>query len=412
MTKQSKIAFFFFKNSLRLGKKQLRKPTTIISFAGFALSVAVLTASLTLLNGYQKTLKEGLLGVNAHLFLYGMRNDRLGSADIDKISSFLESQPEVVSFSPVMMTQVMAVAESQVKGVIARSIDWQQESIPIEYWRFISQGSGELPEVYDAVVGSDLADHLQVKVGDRISLLSPANTQYTIFGLKSGEVLIRIKGIFHSGIYDTDSRTIFLNKEVFPLLVGEGSHHDLVEVKLRNEDINRADYLAYLWNVFLENEFLIYSWIDFNGNLFSMLVLQRWVIAIILSFLILIASFSIISNTSTSILEKKKEIAILKATGCQDGIIKTFFLGRTAILSFIAILTGIGGGLLLAYLLTKQTFLTLKGDVYFIEQFSIQPDLSTFLIILCISLLISLWAASLSLRKLAQLTIIETIRGN
>lgn len=412
MTKTCKVIFFFVKKSLRLGKNRLREKETIISFGGFAISVAILTASLTLLSGYQKTLKEGLLGVNAHIYFYNLVDRRLTTGETGEISKFLANQTEVESFSPVVMTQVMAVGEDQVKGVIARSIDWQRDDLPINYHRYINRGSGDLTNRNDAVLGSQLAEYLQVGVGDQVSLLSPANMQYTIFGLQTGEIIVRVSGIHHSGIYDTDSRTVFLNEEIISSLTTLNGQYDIIEVKLHDEHIDRADYLSYLWNQMLEHRFLIHSWIDFNSNLFTMLVLQQWVIGIILSFLVLIASFNIINNTTTTILERKKEIGILKATGCNNIILKLFFLSKTSILSLFAVIMGLGSGLLLAYLLAQQAYLMLRGDVYFIEEFRISIEIATILVILVISMFIAVMATIIALRKISKLTVIESIRNS
>ncbi len=411
MPKTVNILLFFIRKSFHFGRKQLRKPTTIISFGGFALSIAILTASLTLLNGYQKTLKDGLLGANAHIYIYSQSQDKLSKDEINNLTEFLSIQSEVDSFSPVIMTQVMAVGDRQMKGILARSIQWQKDSLPINYHRYISGGSGQLVHINEAVLGSELANFLQAGTGDSITLLTPANMQYTLFGLQTGETIVNVTGIFHSGIYDTDSRTIFLNEDLLSMLTNSQGFYDMIEVKLQNADIDRADYLAYLWNLMLNRDYQVYSWIDYNSNLFTMLVIQKWVIGIILSFLVLIASFNIISNTTTSVLERKKEIGILKATGCTNSLLKYFFLAKTTILGLMAIIAGIGLGLLLAFLLTKQTFLLLKGDVYFIENFTIRPDFATITIIIIVSIAISIWAALVSLSKISQLTVIEIIRS-
>ncbi|MBW6515386.1 MAG: FtsX-like permease family protein [Candidatus Cloacimonetes bacterium] len=412
MKKKGQILLFFVKKSFRFSSKQLRKPSTIITFGGFALSVAILTASLTLLNGYQRALKEGLLGVNAHIYLYSLIDNKLTVDEVNRITEFFHEQEEIESFAAVKMTQVMAVGERQIKGVLARSIQWQKKNLPINYHTYIIEGSGKLEDQFDAVLGSELANFLQVSVGEQINLMTPANMQYTLFGLKTGEVTINVKGIFHSGIYESDSRTVYLNDEIFSFLTTDPDKHDMIEVKLKANHIDRADYLAYVWNLMLEENYIINSWIDYNSNLFTMLVLQKWVIAIILSFLIVIASFNIISNTTTSIMERKKEIAILMAMGCKNELLKHFFLIKTTLLSLFSVIIGVGSGLLLAYLLTKQTYLVLKGDVYFIESFTIKPDIGTIVITLTLSLFIALWATIMALNKISQLTIIDIIRGN
>ena len=412
MRKTGQIICFFVRKSLTLSKKQLRKSSTIVSYGGYAISVAILTAALTLLNGYQRTLKENLLGVNAHVYIYSLMDNRLNPEEVIKISHFLDLREEVDTFAPVIMTQLMAAGERQIKGVLARNIEWEREQLPINYHRYVTTGSSDLKQENDAVIGSELADFLQVGLNQEIDLITPLNMQYTLFGLKTGEVSVRVKGIFHSGLYEADSRTIFLNKQMFAALTSFPDRYDLVEVKLKEDYIDRADLLTGLWTSLLDNDFIINSWIDYNSNLFTMLVLQRWVIGIILSFLVLIASFNIISNTTTSILEQKKEIGILKAIGSSDSLLRSFFLIKTAILSIIAVIAGISGGIFLALLLTKQSFLMIKGDVYFIENFTIRPEFSTILITLLISVSIALWATIISLRKISQLTVIDVIRSS
>src|SRR5690554_2192568 len=95
MPRAIKIILFFLRNSLRLGKKQLKRSETIVSYGGFAISVAILTASLTLLDGYQRTLKEGLLGVNAHIYIYDT-GEKLSENEIARLEGFLENQPEEI----------------------------------------------------------------------------------------------------------------------------------------------------------------------------------------------------------------------------------------------------------------------------------------------------------------------------
>ncbi|OQX72020.1 MAG: hypothetical protein B6D62_00365 [Candidatus Cloacimonas sp. 4484_275] len=172
-----------------------------------------------------------------------------------------------------------------------------------------------------------------------------------------------------------------------------------MEVKLREEDVERADYLAYKWTNLLDFKFQISSWIDFNGNLFSLLKLEKWVIFIILSFLVLVASFNVVSSVSASIIEKRSELGILKAFGTSGRILKLIFLGKTFFVSFFAVTFGQILGVFLAYLISWQTIFMLKGDVYFLDKINVSFKFLDWLVVLTVSLLIVILAAIVPLKS-------------
>lgn len=407
-----KVINFFLWRNLRVKRDGTVRGEAIFTYGGFALSIAILSSALILLSSYQKSLKEGLLGINAHLYFFNPVSEHLNMTQIDEISSFLAERGEVDSFSPVKLTQLMAVGETNVKGVNVRSIEWEKDRLPTDYYRFIKQGSGRLDGVRNVVIGSELAKHLQISVGDEFRLVTPRNIQYTVFGLKMTEESVLVKGIFHSGIFDTDSNTIFANESLLTRLLKNGDNYTLVEVKLKEPFVDRSDELKYAWTRSLDFNYLIHSWIDFNGNLFQMLVLQRWVIFIILSFIVLIAAFNIVSSTATSIIERKKELAILKAIGCSDRFLKSMVLGKVLVTSLYSIIGGILAGIGLAFILTKQSLYALQGDVYFLERFTLHIDYKILFVIFSVSLSIALFSTILPLRKTSQLTITEILRSS
>jgi lipoprotein-releasing system permease protein len=160
----------------------------------------------------------------------------------------------------------------------------------------------------------------------------------------------------------------------------------MFEIKLHSSQIEKADYLAYLWSMDLDYRYQISSWIDFNENLFSLLALQKWVLFIILSFLILIASFNVVSAVSTAILDKKKDIGILFSIGASYSIMKQIFLGKVLFLSIAAIFLGLAIGFFISWLVSLQTFFMLKGDVYFLEKLTMNFSFQTVAIIFFVAL--------------------------
>ncbi len=416
-----KITAFLFIKFFRFFTKKRLSYDTIISYGGFIVSIAVLTAALSLLFGYQETLKEGLLGANGHVYGYSSTSRYLSLQDISNIEEFLSNQKQVSAFSPVTITQAMAakydnkndrssVDHSILTGVVLRSIDWSKPNLPTAYHDLVVKGTSELHDHSSIVIGEKLAEYMRVGIGDRIKINSPANTRYTLFGLRSGELTVTIVGIYRSGIYETDSKTIFVNSGLLSDLLGdEGYRYNLFEVALHDQYIEKAHVISREWNNKLRHYYQFDSWIDYNGNLFAMLVVQRWVIFIILSFIILIASFGIASNTAKTVMERKKEVGILRAIGADSLMIKAYFMGETILLGLISIVIGILLGIITSWLLTQQTLFMLQGDVYFIERFTTHISVPNLLLTIVVSLFIAVFASFAALKRVSRLTVIEAI---
>jgi len=292
---------------------------------GIVISVATHTVALSIFTGYEKALKQTILGVNSHIYIFSNSENSLQKKEIADLKSFLLSQPETVSFSPVIMTQAMAVNKNRIKGCLLRGIDWKQKKQPTSYKRYVFAGTYELPHKEEIVLGYRLARNLGVSLGDSIKIVSTLNSEVTPLGFKPYEQHFKIAGLYKSGMYEYDSKYVFMNYQAAAEFVADNDSFTMMEVKLKTDDIERADYLAYKWSNLLDFKYQISSWIDFNGNLFSLLKLEKWVIFIILSFLILVASFNVVSSVSASIIEKRSELGILKAFGTSGKILKLIF---------------------------------------------------------------------------------------
>jgi lipoprotein-releasing system permease protein len=139
--------------------------------------------------------------------------------------------------------------------------------------------------------------------------------------------------------------------------------------------------------------------------------MEKWVIYIILSFLILIASFNVISTVSTSIIEKKRELGILKAFGASDTLLRKIFVGRTLMIAFIAVTLGQLIGLAIAEILSLQSFFMLKGDVYFLDKINVSFNLYSWLLILITSMMIISLTSFFPLKKISRMEITDILRS-
>ena len=410
----NKISVFFLKKYFLSPKKEWLRFDSIFMILGIIISVATLTVALSIFEGYEKVLKRTILGVNSHIYVFKNGEDNLNNYDISEISIFLESQPEVVSSAKIIITQAMAInktmKKNRVKGCLIRGIDWNLKNPPTTYKECVFDGNYELIEKNDIVLGYRLAKELNLQIGDSLTLISPMNSKITPMGLKPKQQNFKIIGLYKSGMYEYDSKYVFLNLSEAAEFCSIPAEYSMMEIKLKDDEIERADYLAYLWTGAFGYKYQIHSWIDFNGNLFSLLKLEKWVLFIILSFLVLIASFSVVSTVTTSIIERKRELGILKAFGASNKILKKIFVSKSLLISFFSITLGQILGLLIAVFLSKQSIFMIKGDVYFLDKINVDFNLFSWMVVLIVSLLIVFAASSIPLRKISKLEITDIIR--
>jgi len=407
----NKVVGYFLKKYIFSPKKEWLRFDSVFMVVGIVISVAILTVALSIFEGYEKVLKKTILGANSHIYIFNSGAGNLNRETIEQLKFFCDSQPEIESSSAIIMTQAMCTNKNRVKGCLIRGIDWKQENLPTSYKKYVSEGKYELQNFNEVVIGYKLAKNLNLGIGDTLKLISPLNSQITPLGMKPQKRDFIIVGFYKSGMYEYDSKYVFLNYQAAAEFISAIDEYSMMEIKLTDENIERADYLAYRWSSELDYKFQITSWIDFNGNLFSLLKLEKWVIFIILSFLILIASFNVVSSVSTSIIEKKQDLGILKAFGASSKILRNIFIGKTFFISIFAVTFGQIFGVLIAISLSKQTFFLIKGDVYFLEKINVSFNPLSWIIILVVSLLIISGASIIPLKKITKLDVTEILRS-
>jgi len=408
----NKIILYFLKKYISSPKKEWLRFDSIFMVVGIIVSVATLTVALSIFEGYETVLKKTILGVNSHIYVFNSTNGNLQEKNVTEISGFLASRPEVDNSAVVIITQAMASNESKIKGAIIRGINWKQDKQPTSYKKFVFQGSYKLKKPGDVVLGYRIAKELGVNIGDSFKLVSSMNSQITPLGMKPKQREFEVVGLYRSGMYEYDSKYIFLNIETLTEFSSLQDEYTMLEIKLKPEQIERADYLAYLWEQEFEHRYQFNSWIDFNGNLFSLLKVEKWVIFLILSFLILVASFNVVTSVSTSIIEKRKELGILKAFGATNKILQKIFIGKTLIIAVMAVSLGQILGVLIAEFLSWQTFFMLKGDVYFLDKINVKFSLFSWIIIFFVSLFIVFFASVIPLKNIAKLEITGILRNS
>ena len=396
--------------NLRPKKKEgFLKVISIFSFLGIMLGVAILIIVMSVMNGFKTDLTKKILGLNPHVVI------QPNSFQIDKsYISRLKKDFEDITISKSYSGEGVVISNDKVKGVILKGIDKSEKNIIEFFENFTSQGDLNNFNSNKVFIGSELAFNFNLKKDDTINLMTSSFVGTPLGNLPKQENF-KVAGIFNTGFIEFDQNVIFINIEDALSIFNKDDKDQNIEIYL--EDPLEANF--YKENIKKLNEnYFIYTWSDLNKSLFSALKVERNVMFIILSLIIIVAAFNIISGLTILIKNKTKEIAILKTLGFTNrSIKKTFFLTGLTI-GFFATLSGILLGILFSVNIEKiRTFLSkvfnleiFPSDIYFLDELPYEINFYSILIIFIISLIISAIASYLPATKISKMNTFRALR--
>ena len=396
--------------NLRPKKKEgFLKVISIFSFLGIMLGVAILIIVMSVMNGFKTDLTKKILGLNPHVVI------QPNSFQIDKrYISRLKKDFEDITISKSYSGEGIVISNDKAKGVILKGIDKSEKKIIEFFVNFTSQGDLNNFNSNKVFIGSELAFNLNLKIDDTINLMTSSFVGTPLGNLPKQENF-KVAGIFNTGFIEFDQNVIFINIEDALSIFNKDDKDQNIEIYL--EDPLKANF--YKENIQKLNEnYFIYTWSDLNKSLFSALKVERNVMFIILSLIIIVAAFNIISGLTILIKNKTKEIAILKTLGFTNrSIKKTFFLTGLTI-GFFATLSGILLGILFSVNIEKiRTFLSkvfnleiFPSDIYFLDELPYEINFYSILIIFIISLIISAIASYLPATKISKMNTFRALR--
>ncbi|MFA5465203.1 MAG: FtsX-like permease family protein [Candidatus Cloacimonadales bacterium] len=358
-------------------------------------------------------MKDSILSFNAHIYFFKPGINDLQELDILHIEDYLKNEADYVSSQAVINGQGMLSIGSNLKGVNYRSIEYERNDLPIAYQEIIVDGSHILENSNDIVIGKQLAESNKVAIGDTLYILAGLNKNKSLSSLH--QLPLRVVGTFRTGMYEYDMKNIFVTKEQ-ALLISKKSlgigNYNLLEVKILTDKLENAKKIAAKWERDLGLRYQVFSWINYNGNIFSLLKLEKWVIGIVLFFLIIIASFSTISSTVTSINEDQKKIAILRSIGLEFRKIYQIYYTKFMLLGAFGIICGLGSGWLLASIISRQGIIKMEGQVYLLDKFHVSIEISTLFVIFFSTMSVLSVSILAALARLKTLNIIDVLRIN
>jgi lipoprotein-releasing system permease protein len=343
-------------------KKGFISLITIISIVGVAVGVMALIGVLGLMTGFTEEFRAKILGVNSHIVV-----QRYGGLinEYSDLRNDLLSKPEITGVSPYIYTQAMITAGEGGTGAILRGIDPATASSVISIGEQMISGSMDALAATDdkvpgIIIGIDLANQLNIRKGNRVKLISPAGP-LTPMGVIPRIKACEVRGIFETGMYEYDSSLIYVSLDTARnfLALEEGVHG--LEIKLA--DIYQADRVAREIEGELGGSFVAKDWIRLNKSLFSALSLEKTALSIIVALIVLVAAFNIVSTLIMVVMEKARDIAILKSMGATSNSIMRIFIYEGLVIGTSGTVLGVAGGLAICELLSRYQFIKLP-DVY------------------------------------------------
>lgn len=387
---------------------------TFISMAGVMVGVMALVIVLSVMAGFQEDLRAKILGTTSHILVmkFGKGMENAGDV-INKIKAV----PHVVAASPFIYNQVMLTSETGVSGAVVRGIEPETATTVTDIAKNIKEGNLSAVsqkkkdkngiEVPGAVIGKELARNLGLFLGDYINVISPLGT-VTPMGMVPKVKRFQVEGVFDSGMYEYDSSLIYVSLKEAQSFFDLG---DMVTgIEVRTDDIYRAREIGREIQGSLGYPFWTRDWIEMNKNLFAALKLEKIAMFVILALIVLVAAFNIISTLIMVVMEKQKDIAILKAMGATSSSIMKIFVIEGTVIGTVGTALGLFGGYVSCFLLAKYKFIELPGDVYYISTLPVKMEPMTLLIVSIAALGISFIATIYPAYQAARLDPAEALR--
>lgn len=387
------------------GRRGFLSLLTVIAMAGMALGVMALIVVLAVMSGFEEELRGKILGATAHVLVLDS-----GGQGIERPEALLPAVlevPGVRSAAPFVLQQVMVAHDRQATGAVLRGIDPVAERE--ELARRVTEGSLEAlagPEP-GVILGRELARTLGVFVGDPVTLISPQGVM-TATGMVPKMRRLTVKGIFEVGLYEYDAALAYTSLGTAQAFADLGGRVTGIEVRVR--DVFQARAVALALQERLGFPYWTRDWMDMNRNLFAAIQLEKTAMFIILTLIIFVAAFAIISHLILMVAEKRKEIGILKALGATARSISLIFMAEGVLIGVVGTAVGAALGTLIGYLQETYHIVKIPGDVYQLSALPMRMHTWDLVLIAVAALVLSFLATLYPSRQAARLDPVEVLR--
>ncbi len=378
---------------------------TVISISGVAVGVMALLVVLSVMSGFHEDLQKKILGANAHAVVLSYKG---GIEDYNSVMEKLKNEPHVISMSPFVLGQVMVSSGRRAHGVFLRGIEPSSELKTTDILRHIKEGSiEEITGQGWIILGKELASMLGVIAGDTVNLISPVG-EIGPLGMLPKIKQFKVAAVFEIGMFEYDTNLAFTDIKSAQEFFGYGSA--VSGIQLRLDDIYKASLVRDSVNKKIGFPYYARDWMQMNRNLFSALKLEKFAMFIILILIVLVASFNIVSTLMMNVMEKQKEIAILKAMGAKNQGIMMVFMIQGLLIGIIGTMIGVTGGYILGKIINNYEIIKLPADVYYLSKLPVKMKLIDFIAVSVSAIAISFFSTLYPSYYAAKLNPVEPLR--
>lgn len=393
--------------------------STLITMVGVALGVGAVCLFLAAHNGFEREIRTRILGATSHITIFSLgatsASDNMMS-DVDEVIAKTSGIENVLGGAPFIYYKCGIQSRSTGDGIVVRGVDLEQElstgslaeNIIYGSYSFVAPGEAEDDKPIPGVLlGVDLADRLAAGIGDPIILYSISDKTLSPTAVpKKG--FFRVSGVFRSGFGEYDAQLAYISISDAQNLFNLGDNVTGVHLKLKDM-FNTSEVVPQIEEV-LGPGYDVVPWQELYGNLFTWVEMEKLVIYLIFTLMILIAAFSVVSTLVMIVLEKRPEIAALKTIGLTAGSIRRIFIYNGLTIGVVGTLCGWGLALLISWAQNRFHLLQLPPDVYFISYLPFDPRLTDFGIIGLATLVVSFLAGLYPAQRAAGQSVIKALR--
>jgi lipoprotein-releasing system permease protein len=395
---------------------------TMISIVGVMIGVMTLNIVLAVMTGFEEDLRDRILGFNPHIVLVSYAGT---IANPDEVVQKVKDTPGVAAAAPLVYSQVMLSSGQSVSGVVVRGVPPDMEDAVIDLKAHLTSGSleglgapfevpvesadgkGDTTTLTGVILGQELARQLGLAIGDPVSVVSPLGTPSPVGPIPKVK-RFALAGTFDSGMYDYDSGLLYMSLVDAQKFFGLGNA--ITGVEIRVTDLYAAEQVARQLEQTLGTPFRARDWMEVNRNLFLAFKLEKVVYFIVLTLIVLVAAFNIVATLIMVVMEKRKDIAILKSMGATDRSIARIFMLKGLIIGVVGTLLGVLGGYGGCLLLKRYQFVELPKDVFYVSTLPVRIYGDNFATVALVSVVICLLATIYPARQAAGLAPVEVIR--
>jgi len=381
---------------------------TLLAIAVVTVGVMALIVVIAVMAGFEADLKSRILGVESHLIVLHSGGS---FTDYPQVTESVREVDGVIAASPFVASQVMLRSATGVSGAILRGIDPDSAGDVVRSFDpvdLIPETGAESQDTAPRIVmGKELARSLGIAHGGSVYVISPRGMVAPVGHIPTMK-RFRLAGVFASGMYEYDGSYAYISLKEAQKILHLGAAVSGVE--LRVDDIYAADRIGNAVGEMLGPPYWTRDWMGMNKNLLSALKLEKTVMFIILVLIILVAAFNIASTLIMMVMEKTRDIAILKAMGATEKSIRKIFVLNGMIIGLVGTTIGVSLGLVLCYLLDKYKFVELPGDVYYITTLPVHLQTLDVVVIALAAIVVCFLATLYPSQQAARLDPVEAIR--